>query len=64
VSLWHDDSVSFVHVFVTANFPGRTLAVAMEPMTGPANAFNSGDGLQWLEPGEQSTMRWGIDAAL
>lgn len=64
VSLWHDDSVSFVHVFVTATFPGRTLAVAMEPMTGPANAFNSGDGLQWLEPGEQSTMRWGIDAAL
>ncbi|MCQ9163539.1 aldose 1-epimerase family protein [Arthrobacter sp. STN4] len=64
VSLWHDRSVAFVHVFITPDFPGRPLAVAMEPMTGPANAFNSGDGLRWLEPGESFTMRWGIDAEL
>lgn len=64
VSLWHDDSVSYVQVFVTRDFPGRSLAVAMEPMTGPANAFNSGDGLKWLDPGERFTMRWGIDAEL
>jgi aldose 1-epimerase len=30
-------------------------------MTGPANAFNSGDGLRWLQPGETFTMSWGID---
>jgi aldose 1-epimerase len=30
-------------------------------MTGPANAFNSGDGLRWLEPGESFAMEWGID---
>ncbi|RAN76446.1 aldose epimerase [Bacillus sp. SRB_336] len=64
VSLWHDGSVSYVQVFVTREFPGRSLAVAMEPMTGPANAFNSGDGLRWLDPGERFTMRWGIDAEL
>lgn len=64
VALWHDSSVSYVHVYVTDAFPGRTLAVAMEPMTGPANAFNSGDGLAWLAPGEAFTMNWGIDSEL
>lgn len=61
VALWHDASVSHVHVYITKDFPGRTLAVAMEPMTGPANAFNSGDGLRWLEPGESFTMNWGVE---
>ena len=64
VSLWHDGSVSYVHVFITEKLPGRSLAIAMEPMTGPANAFNSGDGLRWLAPGESFTMRWGIESSL
>lgn len=64
VSLFHDGTVSYVHVYITDEFPGRSLAVAMEPMTGPANAFNSGDGLKWLAPGESFTMNWGIDAQL
>ena len=64
VSLWHDASVSHVHVYITETFPGRTLAVALEPMTGPANAFNSGDSLKWLEPGESFTMKWGIESTL
>ena len=64
VSLWQDEACSYVHVFVTTKFPGRTKAVAIEPMTGPANAFNSGDGLRWLAPGEQFTMTWGISASL
>lgn len=64
VSLWHDASVRYVHVYITENFPGRSLAVAMEPMTGPANAFNSGDGLRWLAPGTSFTMNWGIRASL
>jgi aldose 1-epimerase len=64
VSLWQDESCGYVHVFVTDQFPGRPKAVAIEPMTGPANAFNSGDGLRWLAAGEQFTMTWGISAAL
>ncbi|WP_427133291.1 aldose 1-epimerase family protein [Pseudarthrobacter sp. S9] len=64
VSLWQDESCGYVHVFVTTNFPGRAKAVAIEPMTGPANAFNSGDGLRWLAPGEQFAMNWGISAFL
>jgi aldose 1-epimerase len=64
VSLWQDETCGYVHVFVTTQFPGRTKAVAIEPMTGPANAFNSGDGLRWLAPGEQFAMTWGISASL
>lgn len=64
VSLEQDETCPYVHVFVTDTFPGRSKAVAIEPMTGPANAFNSGDGLRWLDPGEASTMGWGISASL
>ncbi|MDJ0319608.1 aldose 1-epimerase family protein [Pseudarthrobacter sp. PS3-L1] len=64
VSLWQDQSCRYVHVFVSTEFPGRSRVVALEPMTGPANAFNSGDGLRWLQPGAAFSMNWGIDAAL
>lgn len=64
VSLWQDEACRYVHVFVTDKFPGRAKAVAIEPMTGPANAFNSGDGLRWLPAGESFTMTWGISAVL
>ncbi|HET9349536.1 MAG TPA: aldose 1-epimerase family protein [Arthrobacter sp.] len=64
VSLWQDENCGYVHVFVTTQFPGRTKAVAIEPMTGPANAFNTGDGLRWLDPGERFAMTWGISASL
>jgi aldose 1-epimerase len=64
VSLWQDEACTYVHVFVTDQYPGRARAVAVEPMTGPANAFNSGDGLRWLPPGDSFTISWGIDAAL
>lgn len=64
VTLEQDEACGYVHVFVTTRFPGRTKAVAIEPMTGPANAFNSGDGLRWLAPGASFTMNWGISATL
>jgi aldose 1-epimerase len=67
VTLWGDESMAFVQVFTPRNFPVRTgdtvrlgQAVAIEPMTAPANAFNSGQGLCWLAPGEHWTIRWGI----
>jgi aldose 1-epimerase len=46
----------FTPPFVT---PGRN-AVAIEPMSCPANAFNSGEGLVRLEPGADWTGSWGI----
>ncbi|MFD1212359.1 aldose 1-epimerase family protein [Arthrobacter sp. GCM10027362] len=64
VSLWQDAAFGYVHVFITDRFPGRAVAVALEPMTAPANAFNSGDGLCWVEPGSSLSGSWGIAAQL
>lgn len=60
VQLWTGTECAYTHVFVTENTPGLGLAIAIEPMTAPANAFNSGDGLRWLAPGEDLTITWGI----
>ena len=62
VSLWTGPECGYVHVFVTDKFPGQDCAVALEPMTAPANALNSGEGLVWLPPGETFAMQWGIRA--
>jgi aldose 1-epimerase len=64
VSLWQDAAFPYVHIFISDRFPGREVAVALEPMTAPANAFNSGDGLRWLAPGDTFSGSWGIRAAL
>jgi aldose 1-epimerase len=63
VELFADDSFGFVQAFTPRNFPGSEgpiTAVAIEPMTGPANSFNTGLGLRWLEPGETWSLTWGI----
>jgi aldose 1-epimerase len=63
VALWGDEHMRYVQVFTPRNFPGADgprQAVAIEPMTAPANAFNSGAGLTWLAPGAEWTVRWGI----
>ncbi|MCQ1996324.1 aldose 1-epimerase family protein [Arthrobacter sp. zg-Y1171] len=64
VSLWTGAECGYVHVFVTDTFPGQRRAVALEPMTAPANALNSGEGLAWLPPGQVFSARWGIRAEL
>ena len=67
VTIWGDRNIRNVQVFTPRNFPfdgpdgpSLGLAVAIEPMTAPANAFNSGAGLSWVEPGESWSVRWGI----
>ncbi|WP_022882565.1 aldose 1-epimerase family protein [Gryllotalpicola ginsengisoli] len=62
-TLWGDESVRFVQAFTHRSFaalPAGQVAVALEPMTAPANAFNSGAGLKLLEPGETWSVTWGI----
>lgn len=61
VEVWADESFSYLQVFTTDRYPGHDLAVAIEPMTAPADAFNSGRDLRWLAPGEEWTLRWGVD---
>ncbi|WP_104138244.1 MULTISPECIES: aldose 1-epimerase family protein [unclassified Cryobacterium] len=68
VTLWGDENMRYVQVFTPRIFPVSTVdadpirgqAIALEPMTAPADAFNSGAGLHWLAPGEQWIVRWGI----
>jgi len=63
VELWADENFGFVQVFTPQNFAadeGPRRAVAIEPMTAPADAFNSGEGLRWLAPGETWALEWGI----
>ncbi|MDY6055368.1 aldose 1-epimerase family protein [Micrococcus sp.] len=64
VTLWSEPAFAWTHVFVTDRLPQRPTAVAVEPLTAPANALNTGEGLAWLEPGHTLTARWGITAHL
>lgn len=64
LELWQDPDFDHVHVFVTRVFPGPdglTTAIAIEPMTAPPDAFNSGIGVRWLEPADSWSASWGID---
>jgi aldose 1-epimerase len=60
VELRWDAAYRYLQVFTPPFLtPGRN-AVAIEPMSCPANAYNSGDGLLRLEPGQRWTGSWGI----
>ncbi|MDF2444120.1 MAG: aldose 1-epimerase [Subtercola sp.] len=61
--VWGDENFRYVQFYTPRNFPrasGTGQAVAIEPMTAPANAFNTGEGLRWLQPGETWRLQWGI----
>lgn len=65
VVLWSDDDFGYVQVFTHRKFatrPEGEPAIAIEPMTAPTNALNSGEGLRLLAPGESWTTSWGIRA--
>lgn len=60
VTLWQGEGFDYVQAFTTDRYPGQSLVVAIEPMTAPAEAFNSGRGLRRLAPGETWELHWGI----
>ncbi len=69
VQLWADESFGYVQVYVCPDFPragsaghagGIGRAIAIEPMTAPPDAFNSGLGLRWIASGDTWTASWGI----
>lgn len=60
LTVWQGEGFDYVQAFTTVDYPGHPLAVAIEPMTAPADALNSGQGLRWLAPGEEWTLRWGV----
>lgn len=60
VTLWQGEGFDFVQVYTTTDYPGQARAVAIEPMTAPADGFNSGLGIRRLEPHESWELTWGI----
>ena len=60
LTLWQGEGFDFVQVYTATNYPGQDLAVAIEPMTAPADALNSGLGIRRLASDESWTLRWGI----
>jgi len=62
VTLWLGRGLEWVQVFTGDALAGgsRRAAVAVEPMSCPPDAYNSGTDLRRLEPGDSATHRWGI----
>lgn len=61
VTLWADEAFPWLQVFTAlARERKGQPGVAVEPMSCPADAFNSGDSLIVLAPGEEWTGTWGI----
>jgi aldose 1-epimerase len=66
VQVWMDQAHPWVQVYTADELPEPRSAIAVEPMTAPPNAFNSGDDLVVLAPagaeGDSVTVHWGIRA--
>ena len=61
VTLWLGTGFDYVQVFTMTTYPAQPLALAMEPMTAPPDALNSGQGLRWIAPGESWELHWGVE---
>ena len=62
LDIWSDNA-NWLMVYTTSKFPwasGEGNAIAIEPQTCPADAFNSGEDLRVLAPGESTSMRFGL----
>jgi aldose 1-epimerase len=67
VALWVDERLPWLLLYSSDDRPGmERRSLAVEPMTAPADAFNSGTDLVTLapagEPGDELSVTWGIRA--
>ncbi len=62
VELWVDENYPILEIYTgdTLAPERRRRGLGTEPMTCPPNAFQSGDGLLRLEPGQSVTTSWGV----
>lgn len=61
--LWGDEAYRFVQVYTHRSFatlPEGAVALALEPMTAPTDALNSGVGIKRLAPHETWSVTWGV----
>lgn len=59
--VWADAAFGYLQVFTADLLARSTAAIAIEPMSCPADAFNSGTGLVVLDPGGEWRGTWGIE---
>lgn len=65
LDIWQSPEFKYAFIFTPDNFynnadPTLRKAIAIEPQTGPANAFNSNEDLIWLEPDQVFEASWGV----
>jgi aldose 1-epimerase len=62
-TLWVDEGYGYLMLFTGDTLPQaqRRRGLAVEPMTCPPNALQSGEGLVRLAPGDTFAARWGVD---
>jgi len=60
--LWVDDHHGWLLVYSADDTGSPRVSLAVEPMTAPVDAYNSGEGLVTLEPGATFAATWGIRA--
>lgn len=61
--VWAEPRFRWAQVYVTDALPGLRageVAVALEPMTAPPDALNSGTDLQWLGADARWNLHWGV----
>ncbi|GAA4480683.1 aldose 1-epimerase family protein [Microbacterium panaciterrae] len=59
-TLWQGEGLDYLQAYTNTSYPGQELVVALEPMSAPAEGFNSGRGLRRLAPGDTWTAQWGV----
>ena len=62
VELWADRSYPIIQLFTgdTLSDARRRRGLAAEPTTCPPNAFQTGNGVRRLEPGDSTRSTWGV----
>lgn len=62
VELWVDEQYRYIQIYTgdTLRPNRRRCGLAVEPMTCPPNALQSGHNVIRIEPGESVTTRWGV----
>ena len=58
VTIWQDAAFKYLMIYTGHHLGG----LAVEPQTCPANAFNTGEDLIWLAPGQSWQANWGVTA--
>ncbi|GAA3783582.1 hypothetical protein GCM10022206_23600 [Streptomyces chiangmaiensis] len=62
--MWADETCPYLEIFTGDTLPyadRRRTGLGVEPMTCAPNAFNSGEGLITLGPGQTHEAQWGIN---